>query len=162
MLVLHQTINHQLSKILDQPELTKIDGLRLPKNEEIAPRFWLEFLHDKLNREPENSFWWCPRLIAVDGLVVGMCGFKSPPDPNGLVEIGYGIVLSQQGRGFATEAVNLLLEEGFSRIEIKTVVAYTVPSNLASQRVLEKNQFVLEGSKIDPEDGEVLIWERKR
>ena len=162
MLILHQATRHQLSALLEQPERSEIDELRLPDSEEIAPRFLLEFVIDRLSRDPENNFWWSPRLIVVDQLIVGMCGFKSPPDINGSVEIGYGIVASQQSQGFATQATHLLVEEGFSNSEIKAIVAYTIPSNLASWRVLEKNQFMRSGSKIDPEDGEVWIWQRIR
>lgn len=162
MLILHQATRHQLSALLEQPERSEIDELLLPESEEIAPRFLLEFVSDRLNQDPENNFWWSPRLIVVDRLIVGMCGFKSPPDINGSVEIGYGIVASQQRQGFATQAANLLVEEGFSRSEIKAIVAYTTPSNSASWRVLEKNQFVRDGSRIDPEDGEVWVWQRMR
>jgi RimJ/RimL family protein N-acetyltransferase len=170
MLTLHQATSHQLSALLDRPECSEIDGLLLPKSEEIAPRFWIEFVNDRLNQDPTNSFWWSPRSIVVDSLagtlrerlIVGMIGFKSHPDSNGSVEIGYGIVPSQQGRGFATQAVDLLVGEGFSKAEIQTIVAYTVPMNSASGRVLEKNQFVRDGSKIDPEDGEVWAWRRAR
>lgn len=91
-----------------------------------------------------------------------MIGFKGIPDIDGSVEIGYGVVISQQRRGFATQAVNLLVREGFSRKEVTTIVACTAASNLASCRVLEKNQFVRRGSKIDREDGEVLIWQKMR
>jgi RimJ/RimL family protein N-acetyltransferase len=144
--------------------------LLLPKSEEVAPRFWIEFVNEQLSQDPRNSFWWSPRSIVVDSLaeglhqqlIVGTIGFKSPPDSNGSVEIGYGIVLSQQGHGFATQAVDLLVKEAFSKAEIQTIVAYTVPINSASGRVLEKNQFVRNGSKIDPEDGEVWVWQRVR
>jgi RimJ/RimL family protein N-acetyltransferase len=162
MLILHQATRHQLFALLEQPERSEIDELLLPVSEEVAPRFLLEFVSDRLNQDPENNFWWSPRLIAVDRLIVGMCSFKSPPDINGSIEIGYGIVASQQRQGFATQAVNLLVEEGFSRHEIKAIVACTTPSNSASWRVLEKNQFVRDGSKIDPEDGEVWVWQRIR
>jgi RimJ/RimL family protein N-acetyltransferase len=170
MLTLHQTTSNQLSALLDRPERSDIDGLLLPKNEEICPRFWIEFVNDQLNQDPKNGFWWSPRSIVVDSLaetlrerlIVGMIGFKSPPDSNGAVEIGYGIVPSQQGQGFATQAVNLLIKEGFSKAEIQTIEACTVPMNSASGRVLEKNQFVRDGSKIDPEDGEVWVWRRTR
>ena len=89
-------------------------------------------------------------------------GFKSLPDSNESVEIGYGIVPSQQGQGFATQAVDLLVKEEFSKAEIQMIVAYTVQMNSASGRVLEKNQFTRDGSKIDPEDGEVWVWRRAR
>jgi RimJ/RimL family protein N-acetyltransferase len=162
MLILHQTTSSQLSALLDRSDRSDIDGLLLPKNEEVAPRFWIEFVNDRISQDPHNSFWWSPRSIVVDLSIVGMCGFKSPPDNNGSVEIGYGIVPSQQGRGFATQAVNLLVREGFSMAEIQTIVACTVPMDSASGRVLEKNQFVRDGSKIDPEDGEVWVWRRTR
>lgn len=35
------------------------------------------------------------------------------------------------------------------------IVAYTVPMSSASGEVLEKNQFMRDRSKIDPEDGEI-------
>jgi RimJ/RimL family protein N-acetyltransferase len=170
MLTLHQATSSQLSTLLEQPECSDIDGLLLPKNEEISPRFWIEFVNDQLNQDPKNSFWWSPRSIVVDSLaetlrerlIVGMIGFKSPPDSNGSVEIGYGIVPSQQGQGFATQAVDLLVREGFSKAEIQMIVAYTVPMDSASGRVLEKNQFMRDGSTIDPEDGEVWVWRRSR
>ncbi|MGB7414985.1 MAG: GNAT family N-acetyltransferase [Thermosynechococcaceae cyanobacterium] len=114
MLVLSQATRPQLSKLLEQSECSEIDEFLLPGSEDIAPRFLLELVVDQLSQDPENSFWWSPRLIVVDQLIVGMGGFKSPPDTTGSVEIGYGIVPSQQGHGFATQAVGLLVKEGFS------------------------------------------------
>jgi [ribosomal protein S5]-alanine N-acetyltransferase len=162
MLILHQATSQQLFALLEQPKYSKIDGLMIPESEEIAPRFLLEFVSDRLRQDPGNKFWWTPRLIVVEQLVVGMCSFKNPPDSKGVVEIGYGIVASQQSQGFATQAVALLIREGFSRPEIQTIMACTTPMNLASERVLEKNQFTKYGSKIDPEDGEVWVWQRTR
>jgi RimJ/RimL family protein N-acetyltransferase len=170
MLIIHQATSHQLSALLQQSENSEIDGLHLPVGEEIVPRFWLEFVSDRLNQDPDNHFWWSPWFVVVDSLaetphkrlIVGMGGFKSPPDSDGVVEIGYGIVASQQRRGFATQAVDLLVQQGFSKNEIQTIEACTTPTNSASWRVLEKNQFIRNGSKTDPEDGEVWIWQRMR
>lgn len=162
MLLLRQTTNHHLFALLEQSRSLELDGLLLPESEEIAPRFLLEFVNKQLSQDPRNSFWWSPRLIVVDRLIVGMCGFKSPPNMNNSVEIGYGIVVSQQKRGFATKAVNFLVEEAFSKMEIQTIVAHTAPSNISSWKVLEKNQFFRDGDKIDPDDGELWIWRKKR
>ncbi|MGB3638633.1 MAG: GNAT family N-acetyltransferase [Rivularia sp. (in: cyanobacteria)] len=52
--------------------------------------------------------------MLVNKLIVGMCGFKNLPENNGSVEIGYGIIPSQQKRGFATHAVELLTKEAFT------------------------------------------------
>ncbi len=162
MVILYQVTSLQLSTLLEGSKCIKIDGLLLPQNEEIAPRFLLEFVSDRLNQDPENHFWWLPRLIVVNRLIVGMISFKNPPDSNGSVEIGYGIVPSQQRHGFATQAVNLLVKEGFSRSEIHMIVAYTATSNLASWRVLEKNQFVKDKRTINRENEEVLFWRKMR
>jgi [ribosomal protein S5]-alanine N-acetyltransferase len=93
-------------------------------------------------------------------LVVGMIGFKNTPGSDGIVEVGYGIVPSQQELGFATQALDLIVREGFYRSEIKAIKDCTMPYPTASGRVLEKNRFVRDGSKIDPEDGEVWVWRR--
>ncbi|NET32656.1 MAG: GNAT family N-acetyltransferase [Cyanothece sp. SIO1E1] len=162
MLNLRQATIHQLSLLLEQRQPAEIDGLLLPKSEEIAPRFLLEFAVSQLSQDPENSFWWSPRLIVVDQSIVGMCSFKRPPDSTDSIEIGYGIATSWQQRGFATQAVDLLVREGFLSSKIQKIIAYTSPSNTASWQVLEKNRFVRDGSKIAPDDGKVWIWQRSR
>ena len=74
------------------------------------------------------------------GLVVGGIGFFGPP-LGGEAEIGYGIVSSRQGRGYATEAVQAMLAMAWADSRVRTVVAGTDPGNAASQRVLEKAGF---------------------
>jgi RimJ/RimL family protein N-acetyltransferase len=162
MLILQQATIHQLTVLLDADYLVKLNEFDLPQAEAIAPRFLLELAIQQLSQEPLNQFWRSPRLIVVDKRLVGMSGFKDLPTIDGEVEIGYGVVAAEQGRGFATEAVKLLLKEAFSVAEIQLVMAHTDPSNRASQRVLEKNGFSRMGCKVDPEDGEVWIWQRMR
>jgi RimJ/RimL family protein N-acetyltransferase len=41
---------------------------------------------------------------------------------------------------------------------IEALTAETAVDNIASQRVLEKNDFVRTGHRIDEEDGEVIGW----
>jgi RimJ/RimL family protein N-acetyltransferase len=159
MVILKQATVRQLTMLLDRSENT-IDNLFVPDGEEIAPRFLLEYAIDKLRCDRENAFWLSPRLIIVDTAIVGMIGFKNLPEDDGSIEIGYGIVPSQQGRGFATKAVELLLKEAFLTTKIQTVIAHTTPSNRASHRVLEKNEFIRTGNKIDPDDGKVWIWQK--
>jgi [ribosomal protein S5]-alanine N-acetyltransferase len=77
--------------------------------------------------------------------VVGGIGFRGPPQ-DGVAEIGYGIVPSRQGRGYATEAVRAVLLLAWEQPEANTVIAHTENGNLASQRVLGKAGFVLEAT----------------
>jgi RimJ/RimL family protein N-acetyltransferase len=76
-----------------------------------------------------------------DGLTIGTLGFYGPPDRQGHVVIGYGLVESDWGRGYATEALRALVDLCRERPEIKVVEADTEHDNAASQRVLEKCGF---------------------
>lgn len=154
LVFLKQATACQLKILLDRSANT-IDSFFVPVDEEIAPRFLLKYAIEKLNCDRDNTFWLSPRLIIVDTAIGGMGGFKGLPKENGSIEIGYGIISSQQGRGYATKAVALLLKEAFSTTQIQTVTAHTAPSNKASHRVLEKNKFMKTGTKIDPGDAEV-------
>jgi RimJ/RimL family protein N-acetyltransferase len=73
--------------------------------------------------------------------VVGGIGFFGPPRESEEVEVGYGIVPSRQGRGYATEAVQAMLAMAWADPRVTAVVAGTDPGNLASQRVLGKAGF---------------------
>ncbi|MCE7004819.1 GNAT family N-acetyltransferase [Kibdelosporangium philippinense] len=76
----------------------------------------------------------------ASGLVVGSIGLFWPPD-DGTVEIGYGIVASRRGLGFASEAALALTEFGLTSPDVHTVWANVELSNPASIRVLEKAGF---------------------
>ena len=71
------------------------------------------------------------------GLVVGGIGLFGPPE-DGQVEVGYGIVESRRGRGYATEAARAMVEMALSLPGVTEVVAGVDPANAASVRVLEK------------------------
>ncbi|OHV35690.1 acetyltransferase [Pseudofrankia sp. EUN1h] len=97
---------------------------------------------DGLGRYPD---WMGPfghrQVIEQDsGLVIGGIGLFWPPT-DGRVEIGYGIVPSRQGRGYATEAVIALTEFAFTLPSVRTVFANVERPNPASIRVLVKSGF---------------------
>lgn len=62
-------------------------------------------------------------------------------------ELGYRIGEEHQGKGYATEAVKLILDEAINIHSINKVVAGTSSKNTASQNVLIKNGFKLIGTQ---------------
>jgi len=96
------------------------------------------------------GFYRITRL--ADGRAIGGIGFKGQPE-DGCVEIGYGLVPSARGNGYAAEAVVALLaiakDNGLSR-----VIADTARDNIASQRALIRAGFRLVGT-----DGELHYFE---
>ncbi|QLE75764.1 GNAT family N-acetyltransferase [Streptomyces rectiverticillatus] len=93
----------------------------------------------------ENPAWLGEhghRLIVErdSGLVVGSIGLFWPPSA-GTLEIGYGIVPSRRGQGYAPEATRALAALALAAPGVHTVVATVELSNPASVRVLEKAGF---------------------
>ena len=82
------------------------------------------------------------RLIMerATGLVIGGIGLFWPPE-DGQVEIGYGVVASRRGRGYAAEATRALTEFALAAPEVRAVLANVELANTASVRVLEKAGF---------------------
>ncbi|MEQ7123097.1 GNAT family N-acetyltransferase [Actinopolymorpha sp. B11F2] len=74
-----------------------------------------------------------------DGLAIGGVGFKGPPN-GGVAEIGYGLVPSARGHGYATEAVAALVQIA-AGLGVTTIRADTDLDNVASQRSLEHAGF---------------------
>jgi [ribosomal protein S5]-alanine N-acetyltransferase len=128
-----------------------VTGARLPDWAEDFPttadRAIARMLHQAGRHEAERRGPWGHYQVVerAGGAVVGGIGFRGPPQ-DGVTEIGYGIVPSRQGRGYATEAVTAVLLIAWEQPEANTVIAHTEFGNLASQRVLGKAGFALEAS----------------
>jgi len=66
--------------------------------------------------------------------------------PNRLMEIGYAIIPSERGKGYGTEAVQIMVDYLFLSKDIARIQVVTNAGNHASQRVLEKVGFKKEGT----------------
>lgn len=86
---------------------------------------------------------WAIVLAATDELV-GTCGFYRG-FANETGEIGYVLLPAHRGRGLMSEAVRAMCAFGFETLQLRRIVADTGPDNEASQRVLRRNGFRLEG-----------------
>jgi [ribosomal protein S5]-alanine N-acetyltransferase len=99
-------------------------------------------------------------IVLLDsGTTVGQCGFKGPPDADGMVEIAYGVGPDQERKGYATEAARALVAYAFNIDQVNRVRAHTLPASNASKRVLAKCGFQYVGEINDPEDGLVCRFE---
>jgi RimJ/RimL family protein N-acetyltransferase len=110
---------------------------------------------DALVEHPNGHAWGTRLFVSGDPPeLVGWGGFKGPPS-DGVVEVGYEIAETRQGRGLATAATNAMVAEAFADDRVTEVIAHTLPERNASTRVLEKAGFTYEGAAA--EDGEV-VW----
>lgn len=123
---------------------------------DVSPE-WLAALRTSASPDPWRLGFFV--VLRDSELVVGTAGYKGPPDPDGVVEIAYGIAPPFQGRGLATAAARALLEWA-KRDRVRLFRAHTLPEQNASTRVLTKCGFSHKGGVIDPDDGPVWRWER--
>jgi RimJ/RimL family protein N-acetyltransferase len=119
-----------------------LGGVRSPLWAEDFPEEGDRVVAGLFGRHPE---WLGPcghRLVSErdTGAVVGSIGLFWPPQ-EGALEIGYGIVPSRRGRGYAAEATRALAEFAFRAPGVVIVVATVELPNPASVRVLEKAGF---------------------
>ena len=77
-----------------------------------------------------------PRVILADGELVGSINILKQ---DGTDSIGYWIAREHWGRGIATRAISLMLEE----VAIRPLFARVASHNPASLRALERNGFVI-------------------
>lgn len=108
-----------------------------------------------LEKDPSLLGWGVWFVIDKEkNTVIGDMGFKGKPNSENTVEIGYGIVPSEQGKGYATEAAMTLIQWAFSFDNVDKVVAECLVDNIPSIRVLEKLQMKRVGL-----EGNMLKWQ---
>ena len=59
-------------------------------------------------------------------------------------EIGYMLSPEFKGKGIVTEAIQLIVQYGFNEMSMHSLEAVIDPANIASAKVLEKNNFIRE------------------
>lgn len=96
----------------------------------------------------------------TDNLMIGLCGFAGPPEPEGVAEIAYSIAPAYQGKGLATEAATALVEFASQSGRVRIVRAHTLPKRNPSTSVLGKCGFEKTGEIVDSENNLVWQWDR--
>lgn len=129
-----------------------------PEHNDRATRDWMR---DLLARHPDEPGYACWYIIAEERLV-GVIGFKGPPDVEGRVEIGYAIIEPEQRKGYGVAAAARMVEQAFADPRVQVVAAETLPRLTASQKVLTRCGFVHVGGHLDAEEGQIMRFERTR
>jgi RimJ/RimL family protein N-acetyltransferase len=74
--------------------------------------------------------------------MVGDICMVGEPNSEGEIEIGYGTYDEFQNKGFMTEIVGGIIELAKNQSNVKTIIASTNKTNIASFKVLQKNRFI--------------------
>jgi len=125
---------------------------RTPDDVRVAPDHPTEFSAG-IARQVGTSSPLGPFFVhrEEDDVVVGEIGggFVAP----GVVEIGYAVVPSCWGRGYATGAVRAVVARARAVSDVERMIAHTPLDRPASGRVLEKAGFTFAGEEDDEHEG---------
>jgi [ribosomal protein S5]-alanine N-acetyltransferase len=118
---------------------------------------------DKVREHP-FTIEWHPFLVIhkKDNALIGLVGYKGPPNSQGDIEICYGIIQSYRSKGYATEIAEWLVEHAFENEKVKVVSATTLSTSNASSNVLRKCGMLKVGRVFDFEHGRLWKWEVTR
>ncbi|TCS92202.1 GNAT family N-acetyltransferase [Hazenella coriacea] len=122
---LESILNYQVSEQWPNPDFAEI----------------LPWMADQLEQNPLQSKWSGLIVHRSEQILIGEIGCKGCPSPDGVVEIGYGIVPDYQNDGYATEMVQGFVQWLLQLPEIRKVTAECLKDNRPSVRVLEKVGF---------------------
>jgi [ribosomal protein S5]-alanine N-acetyltransferase len=153
-----QINSERIILVLDTIEetLDRINSMK-PEVKALLSENWLNQLRDAETESP-----WIHGFSILrrsDNLPIGQCGFKGPPNADGMVEIAYHTYSEHERRGYATEAALAMIEFAFQVPEVIVVRAHTLPEENASTWILQKCGFRKTGEIMDPEDGRIWRWE---
>lgn len=81
-------------------------------------------------------------ISKTDNKMIGDLCIVGEPNTDGEIEIGYGVYDEFQNKGFMTEIVGGMIGWAKTQPQVKTVIASTEKTNIASFKVLEKNNFL--------------------
>ncbi|APO46106.1 alanine acetyltransferase [Paenibacillus xylanexedens] len=82
----------------------------------------------------------------TDNILVGTVSlFQVMRGPLQSAYIGYDLDRKNNGRGYTTDAVRLVVDHGFNKLKLHRIEAGAMTHNIASIRVLEKVGFQKEG-----------------
>lgn len=130
----------KLIKLCNEVERDYLSNrIPFPCTEEYAT-WWLDMVKEKDGIE--GVF----RAIVVDGQYIGNVSIERKSDISYKdAEIGYLLLKDKYSQGIMTKAVKEICELAFSQLDIIRITGLVYRPNIASRRVLEKNDFVLEG-----------------
>lgn len=93
----------------------------------------------------ENGYGLYAMVLKFTGQIIGDCGHaKQDVDGVAEIEIGYHVLRSLQGQGYATEAARACVEYGFTKLGAQRLISLIRPENMPSRRVAEKMGMKIE------------------
>ncbi len=142
---------------LNTPKFLQFVGDRKVRTLEAAEKYIEERILPQQKRLGYSNFII---IRKEDKAKLGVVGLYDREGLEGL-DIGFGLLPENEGKGYAYEAANCLMNWAKKEMNIKKIKGITVEENLASRKLLEKlglmfiKKFYLKG---DPDELMLFEW----
>ncbi len=105
-----------------------------------------EFTINKINTRIANneSINWAITLQSDTNTVIGTIGYVRLSPENHRAEVGYMLHPKHHKQHIMDEALKKVLRYGFDTLQLHSIEAVINPLNIASEKLLQNNQFVKE------------------
>lgn len=124
-----------VKKLYTNPDVRKFLG-------GVRQKVSIEAALDDMLRKNDDCFYWAVRKKHT-GDFMGLISLDSHHD--GLhLEISYQFLPQWWGKGYATEAVQLIINYGLNELKLSKIVAETQTANISSCKLLERVGMELE------------------
>lgn len=109
----------------------------------------LSFINDR-NKDIESGkvYYWAITLKGSQELIGSICLWNFSEDKS-VSEIGYDLHPDYFQKGIMTEAIHEVIKFGFNMLQLKSIEAFTHKENSSSIKLLEKNGFIYDPSRVD-------------
>lgn len=154
-------VTYKIIKELVKGNIEEVEELGIKTNGKWPRQDTMDILtfvnkaFEKCEEATGFEFWMI--VIKENKFVIGDIGFKGIPDEDGEVEIGYGLIEEEQGKGYGFEALKTMIAWAFSQETVNSVKAECLIDNAPSIRILEKS-----GMKEIKRDNELIYWKTSK
>lgn len=126
---------------LSDPDVIRFYGISFTTLENTEEQMdWYEQLWQE-----QTGLWWA--ICDKDtGAFLGACGYNEYLAEEQKVELGYWILPPYWRKGYASEALQLIIPFAFRVLKVKRIEAFVELGNVASDALLEKHGFSYEST----------------
>ena len=126
-----------LRLVLSDPEIMKYSIVGVHNDEDIT-----KYIANCKQQYDTNGYGQWAIYSKIDNSFVGICGLNSHSvESEELLHVSYRLSLSQQGKGFASEATSAVVGFCREKLKRKNISALIDPSNVPSIKVAKRSGF---------------------
>lgn len=132
---------HAIHSYACDPDVSRFIGWKLMNTLDETR----EFIELMIKREEAGTHYYASIVEKTTNAVIGTVMIFNFDQEANKAEIGYVFHKDSWGKGYGSESLALMSEFAFETLKLHKLFAYVVDANVGSARILEKDQFTLEG-----------------